>query len=376
LKLDPFSNLDSCHTCQPDIMLQTSVFALMALQAAGHGWVSKPLSKNAFAHQVRNNFPAGMPQLFRWQPQSSNNGGNRGPPYASGAGSCGADDADYARGLDLWQQWYDSTGTPVPELVPGSDMEVDFIITADHGGQAWLMIACGTEISEEVNWTILERSTDDRQNNFMPSSPGAFAWAMDEFGGGSGGGGGSGTFSAKYHVPASFSCPSNVAVGRHIWKNANYCNDANNVARKTQTFDVAEYADVVRAYDPSGRVLEVCGSGFTGNAVEIFVSCIDFKIAGSSSPSPGPAPPTQAPAPPTQAPAPPTQAPQPTQAPTTQAPAPAPVGPGLCCYGGCGGGNCQGGWCGESQGNCEGSCSGEFCPAASLGLRSIKEHAA
>merc|ERR1719277_2791207 len=142
-------------------------------------------------------------------------------------------------------------------------------------------------------------------------------------------------------APASFSCPGGVGAGRWLWKNANQCNDANNVARKTETFDMGEYTDVVRAYDPSGRVLGVCGS-----AVEIFVSCFDFKIAGSSSPSPAPAP-TQAPAPPTQAPAPPTQAP--TQAPTTQAPAPAPVGPGLCCYGGCGGGNCQGGWCGESQ---------------------------
>merc|ERR1712226_691568 len=36
--------------------------------------------------------------------------------------------------------------------------------------------------------------------------------------------------------------------------------------------------------------------------VEIFVSCFDFKITGSSSPSPAPVPPTQAPAPPTQAP--------------------------------------------------------------------------
>jgi len=333
-------------------MLQTSIFALLVVRAAGHGYVSKPLSKNAFAHQVRNNFPAGMPQLFRWQPHSSNAGGNRGPPYASGPGSCGANEADYARGLDLWQQWYDSTGTSVPELVPGSDMEVDVILTADHGGQAWFMIACGTEISEEVNWTLLERSADDRQNNFMPSSPAAFAWGMDEFGPQ----GGYGTFSAKYHVPASFSCPSDVAVGRWLWKNANQCNDANNVARKTQTFDMAEYADVVRAYDPSGRVLGVCGT-----AVEIFISCFDFKLP-SASPTPGqpsPSPTTQAP----------TAAP-PTQAPTQAPPTPAPTGPGLCCYGGCGGGNCQGGWCGESQGNCEGSCNGEFCPRAVAALAS------
>jgi len=308
-----------------------------------------------------------MPQLFRWQPHSSNAGGNRGPPYASGAGSCGADSADYARGLDLWQQWYDSTGTPVPELVPGSDMEVDVILTADHGGQAWLMIACGTEISEEVNWTVLERSMDDRQNNFMPSSPGAFAWGMDEFGSN----GGYGEFSNKYHIPASFSCPSDVAVGRWVWKNANQCNDANNVARKTDTFDMAEYADVVRTYDPSGRVLGVCGS-----AVEIFISCFDFKLSSSASPTPPqPSPsPTQAP---TQAP---TAAP-PTQAPTQAPPSPPPAGPGLCCYGGCGGGNCQGGWCGESQGNCEGNCNGEFCPSAaalassaSSQLRSVTKH--
>merc|ERR1712060_1026422 len=229
--------------------------------------------------------------------------------------------------------------------------------------------------------------------------------------------------------------PSDVAVGRYLWKNANQCNDVNNIARKTQTFDLAEYTDVVRAYNPSGRVLGACA-----NQVEIFISCFDFKITGSSSPSP--APPSQAPctdenqncgswaasgqceanpaymlvncrlscgvcSPPTQAPAPPTQAPctdenqncgnwaasgqcqanpdymlvncrsscgvcslgAPTQAST------APGGPGLCCHGGCGGGNCQGGWCGESQGNCEGNCNGKFCPAAGLAsLKNTKKH--
>jgi len=53
----------------------------------------------------------------------------------------------------------------------------------------------------------------------------------------------------------------------------------------------------------------------------------------------------------------------------------APGGPGLCCHGGCGGGNCLGGWCGESQGNCEGNCNGEFCPAAGLAsLKTTKKH--
>merc|ERR1712012_234763 len=53
--------------------------------------------------------------------------------------------------------------------------------------------------------------------------------------------------------------------------------------------------------------------------------------------------------------------PAPTPAPPTQAPSPG--GSGLCCHGGCGGGNCQGGWCGESQANCENNCNGVFCPA-------------
>merc|ERR1712066_429556 len=86
-----------------------------------------------------------------------------------------------SRGRDVWQKWYDQTGKAVPELVPGSDMEVRTTLGADHGGQAWFMIACGTEISEEVNWTLLERSMDDRQHNFMPSSPAAFAWGFEEF---------------------------------------------------------------------------------------------------------------------------------------------------------------------------------------------------
>merc|ERR1719210_1317837 len=53
------------------------------------------------------------------------------------------------------------------------------------------------------------------------------------------------------------------------------------------------------------------------------------------------------------------------QPPSTPAPTPAPTptppaGSGQCCYGGCGQ-SCQGGWCGLSQGNCEGNCGGEWC---------------
>jgi len=52
-------------------------------------------------------------------------------------------------------------------------------------------------------------------------------------------------------------------------------------------------------------------------------------------------------------------------------PAPTPSGgPGSCCFGGCGSGNCAPGWCSESQANCEGNCNGVFCPSA--GLASLK----
>merc|ERR1712232_592762 len=57
-------------------------------------------------------------------------------------------------------------------------------------------------------------------------------------------------------------------------------------------------------------------------------------------------------------------------APAPPSPSPAPPGPtpapvpssGQCCYGGCSG-NCQGGWCGQSQAHCESNCNGKWCPA-------------
>jgi len=328
-------------------MLRASVLALLVERAAGHGWVTSPLSKNEFSHQVRdwNVFPSDMPGDFRNCPSCANHG-NRGPPYGSGAGSCGAQEAEMSRGRDVWQKWYDQTGMAVPELVPGSDMEVRTSLPADHGGQAWFMIACGTEISEEVDWTILERSMDDRTHHFMPSSPSIYAWRQGEFG--------EPGSVAKYHVPSSFSCPDDRAVGRWVWKCSNVCNDANNMGRSTTTFVREEYAAVV-----GESILTTCTNG-----VEHFISCVDFKVVGSSSP-PAPAPPGPSP---TYAP---TSAP-PSPPPTTAPPSPPPAGPGLCCYGGCGNGNCQGGWCGESRGNCEGNCNGEFCPAASFASTRLK----
>merc|ERR1712050_673779 len=60
----------------------------------------------------------------------------------------------------------------------------------------------------------------------------------------------------------------------------------------------------------------------------------------------------------------------PQREPSPVAPPRQPVVPstGKCCYGGCNG-QCKdsGSWCSKSQKNCEGSCNGEWCAAASPG---------
>ena len=61
-------------------------------------------------------------------------------------------------GMDAWQQWYDAAGIDVPVSTPGSDMKVQSEWSTDHGGQHRFMIACGSEISESINWIYLERS--------------------------------------------------------------------------------------------------------------------------------------------------------------------------------------------------------------------------
>jgi len=264
-----------------------AALALLISQAAGHGWVLEPFSKNEMANQLKNSWIDGMPTDFRSEPQSSANGNLQGNMQNYPGASCGARPTgdDYARGLDLWQQWYDQSGFAVPVLTPGADMTVRAKITADHGGQAWMMIACGTQISENVNWTILERAQSDRDNNFVPSNPAMYPWRLGSAGG---------AIVAHFHVPSSFSCPSELAVGRWLWKAAQNCNDFNNVGRDTETFMPSEYSSQAPTCPRS-------------NPPETFISCFDFRVTGPSSPTPAPVP---------------TPAPPPTPAPTTPAPPP------------------------------------------------------
>jgi len=210
------------------------------------------LSKNHMANQF---YVRGMPTDFRYEPQSSANGNLAGRQEYHAGASCGANSAAYARGLDVWQTWYDARNQAVPQLAPGSDFRVRSKITADHGGQAWMMIACGTEISEDVNWTILERSEFDRSNNFLPSHPGVYAWKERT----------RAEVDAYYHVPSSFSCPSEMAVGRWLWKTGNSCNDINNVGRNTERLTPSEVSRW-------GKDLGACERN-----PETFISCFDFK---------------------------------------------------------------------------------------------------
>jgi len=216
-----------------------------------------------------------MPQEFRYNPDSCAN-----------ANVCGANSPDNSRGLNVWQKWYDAAGLSVPVLTPGSDMRVDVTITAEHGGQAWMMIACGVQFSDNMNWTILERAQSDRKKGFLPSNPGIYTWSI--------GGGGS----RYWHVPSSFSCPSGEAVGRWVWKTGNTCNDFNNLGRtKTETFLRSE------SNANGGTMRETCTGG--GGFPETFIACFDFKVSGSGTPTPPPPPTPPTPTPPTPTPTPP-----------------------------------------------------------------------
>jgi len=263
-----------------------AALALFASRVAGHGWVTHPMSKNEMASRLRNNhnnWPRGMPQEFRY-----------GPDDCARRNVCGASSAASSRGLDVWQKWYDAAGLSVPVLTPGSDMRVDVTLTAEHGGQAWMMIACGVQFSENMNWTILERAQSDRSVGFLPSNPGIYTWTR--------GGGGS----RYWHVPSWFSCPSGEAVGRWVWKTGNSCNDYNNLGTaRTESFSRSE------SNANGGTRAETCTSTWaSGGHPETFIACIDFRMNGSGTPTPAP---------------PPTPPPPPTPAPVTPAPTPAPV---------------------------------------------------
>lgn len=209
-----------------------------------------------------------MPDDLRYEPQSCNRGNGMGQAATGKGYSCGSNDEGMTEGLGKWQHWYDGAGVSAPIFTPGEDIQFDVTMTIDHGGQAWVQVACADHIDENVKWTLLERAETDRDHHFMPSTPAIFAWATLEL---------KTKLSAAHTIPKGFSCPNGRGVARWIWKTGNSCNDENNIGRKTEPFSHKEYAKVVHDYQPSKWVLEACSS-----PPETFISCMDFVIGNSS----------------------------------------------------------------------------------------------
>jgi len=87
------------------------------------------------------------------------------------------------------------------------------------------------------------------------------------------------------------------------------------------------------------------------------VKYMNIKVGTIGSTTKFPPAPPAPPAPTPPAPTPPGPTPP---GPTPPGPSPAPSA-GQCCYGSCSG-NCQGGWCGQSESHCTSNCNGKWCP--------------
>merc|ERR1719199_245713 len=81
---------------------------------------------------------------------------------------------------EKWLSFYALAGIDVPIWAPGTDIETQIKITADHGGQSWVMLSCADTPSETDHWTYLARAADDRDHHYMPSNPHIYAWPKSE----------------------------------------------------------------------------------------------------------------------------------------------------------------------------------------------------
>jgi len=312
--------------------------------ARAHGYIYQPISMQYLTNLLKVDWQAGMPESRRWEPGNARFAPGQHPMKAGdscGIGYAGdVSDPLYAEGLPTWRKWFEGAGIAVPKITPGGEVEVRADLVADHGGQAWLQIACSDSISEDIDWILLERAPSDRGHHFMPSNPSIFAWA---FGDVQAMDGKKAVTTSRWLVPATFSCPAGNAVGRWIWKNANTCSDTDNVGIDTEPFSLEEYKQVVNSYRQGQNVQGRCAD-VTGESPEQFVSCFVFSVGSSvappsSLPVPAPMPsPTPASAAPTRAPVPPL-APAPA-VPADPTPAPSASGGSQCpniAFGQCGG---------------------------------------
>ena len=242
-------------------------------QVMSHGWMRKPLTRleMAYTHWV-----SGMPDdQLRWSPSAS-----------TGPNSCGAWGTDYMESKYKWQHFYNLAGLDVPVWAPGAEIDVKFQImgviingtepyprvSADHGGQAWVMVSCAENITEDGPWTFLERAPSDRNHHFMPSSPDIFAWPKDEIAEKHNSVG-----TSKWKMPADMLCPGGRGVARWLWKTGAGCNDdMNSNTKKTQPFVLSEFKALNDAFGIP--TMPSCSSPDAKySEAEYFISCFDFS---------------------------------------------------------------------------------------------------
>jgi len=241
--------------------------------ASAHGYLSKPISRQ---YMSKIHYQDGMPTSMQWDPDASELGG-----------ACGAD-GEYEESTAEWDAWFEAAGVEVPVLLPGHEFEYNGHMKIDHGGQAWLQIACADAPALDLDWVLLERAPGDRNHHILPSSKSMYAWPFMS----------SAEQTPRYVVPHDFHCPSGRGVGRWLWKTGNSCIDANNIGNhKTEAFSFDEWCALV-----GHCVLDVCTDRSYpapggGGRIETFLSCFDFKTAAGPAPAPTPTPPTPAPVP-------------------------------------------------------------------------------
>ena len=229
-------------------------------QVMSHGWMRKPLTRleMAYTHWV-----SGMPDSYKFP---------YFPEGALGPNSCGAWGTDYMESKDRWQHFYNLAGLDVPVWAPGAEIDVKFQLTADHGGQAWVMVSCAENITEDGPWTFLERALSDRNHHFLPSSPDIFAWPKDEIAEKHNSVG-----TSKWKMPADMLCPGGRGVGRWLWKTGAGCNDdMNSNTKKTQPFVLSEFKALNDAFGIP--TMPSCSSPDAKySEAEYFITCFDFS---------------------------------------------------------------------------------------------------
>jgi len=135
------------------------------------------------------------------------------PSCTNGPDACGSTGTEWTTPWSEWKPWYEAAGQSIAHFSPGEEVTFRFTITADHGGQAWMMLSCNDSAAEDNVWYFMNRAASDTRGR-LPSNPAIYAWPMAANDG-----------VVTHVVPEGFSCPNGRGIGRWLWKAGNSCND-------------------------------------------------------------------------------------------------------------------------------------------------------